>query len=131
MTFSQPAMASSRFPASSAARGASCSGGVGATVSSAATAMRAVIAHLGGGLEHLRDDGKHLFLAGAALEQRNGAPADERDDRGHTLDLECLGDRGSLVDVDLDQLELARLLARDLLEHGQCRLGLERPRTTT
>ena len=82
-------------------------------------------AHLRGGLEHLRHDGKHLFLRGSALEQRNGTPADEGDDRGHALDLECLGDRGSMVDVDLDQLERSGVLTGDLLEHGQRRLGLE------
>ena len=85
-------------------------------------------AHLRSGLENLRDDGEHLFLRCRTLEERNGAPANESDDRRHALDLERLGDRGCLVDINLDQLELARLLARDLLEHGQSGLGLERAR---
>ena len=71
--------------------------------------------HLGGGLENLGDDGDYLFLAGAALEERNRAPADERDDRGHRLNLKRLGDLGSLVDIHLDELEGTRVLARDLL----------------
>ena len=85
-------------------------------------------AHLGGGLENLGDDGDHLVLAGAALEERNRAPADERDDSGHRLDLERLGDLGGLVDIHLDELEGTRVLARDILQHGQRRLRFERAR---
>ena len=71
-------------------------GGVGATVSSAATAIRAVTPICAAASRTCVTMGEHLFLRCRTLEQRNRTPTDEGDDRGHALDLECLGDAGAL-----------------------------------
>ena len=85
-------------------------------------------AHLRRSLEQLRDDREDLLLGRSTLEERHRATTDESNDRGNGLDLEGLGNGRSLVNVHLNELEGTRMLARDLLKHGQRGLRFERAR---
>src|SRR5690606_25516321 len=60
----------------------------------------------------------HLALGDGAEEGIDGPAAGESEDRRDRLDAKLAGDRGVLVDVDLDEPDLASLLVNHLLEIG-------------
>ena len=99
-------------------------------MSSAATAMRAVTPIWAAASRIWETTGTTWSLPALPWRAEPGA-TDERDDSGHRLIWNAWAIWGGLVDIHLDELEGTRVLARDILQHGQRRLRFEQSATTT